>query len=68
MLEASILQGNGETAVAISPDIAEQGLRFGVSIPAPHGEEARSAVSNHEAPPVPFILETALSRLLKDEV
>ncbi|MDE5455100.1 hypothetical protein GWE18_20080 [Bradyrhizobium sp. CSA112] len=41
VLEASILQGNGETAIAISPNIAGQGLTFGVSIPAPHGEEAR---------------------------
>src|SRR2546429_9197015 len=31
----------------------------------PHGEEARSAVSNHEAPLVPFILRDAASRLLR---
>src|SRR5215204_7000796 len=31
----------------------------------PHGEEARSAVSNHVAPLVPFILRDAASRLLQ---
>jgi hypothetical protein len=30
----------------------------------PHGEEARSAVSNHEAP-MPLILRDAASRLLR---
>jgi hypothetical protein len=31
----------------------------------PHGEEARSAVSNHEAQLVPFILQDAAARLLR---
>src|SRR5256885_10670174 len=31
----------------------------------PHGEEARSAVSNHEARLVPFILRDAATRLLR---
>jgi len=31
----------------------------------PHGEEARSAVSNHRAPLVPFILRDAAARLLR---
>jgi hypothetical protein len=30
VVEPKRLQGNGETAVAISPDIAEQDLRLGV--------------------------------------
>jgi hypothetical protein len=34
MLEPSILRRSGETAFAISPDNADQGLRFG--IPPPH--------------------------------
>src|SRR5438105_6846140 len=34
----------------------------------PHGEEARSAVSNHEAPLVPFILRDARRRAPQDEV
>jgi hypothetical protein len=34
----------------------------------PHGEEARSAVSNHVARPVPFILRDARRRPPQDEV
>jgi hypothetical protein len=30
VVEPTVLQGNGETAAAISPDIAVQDLRFGV--------------------------------------
>src|SRR6266481_4717955 len=46
-------------------DNADQGLRFGVSIPAPHPEERRlRRVSKDEGPSVASWFETALTRLL----
>ena len=74
MDEPIILRRNGETAFAISPDNADQGLRFGVSIPAPHPratakplslEERRlRRVSKDEGPSVASWFETAQGRLL----
>jgi hypothetical protein len=72
--EPTILQRNGETAAAISPDSAEQDLRLGVQVPAPHPcatakplslEERRlRRVSKDEGPSVATWFETALARLL----
>ena len=47
------------------PDDRAGGIWRGAVAVNPHGEEARSAVSNHEAPLVPFILRDAAARLLR---
>jgi hypothetical protein len=44
------------------PRIACLPVSRGVQLPNPHGEEARSAVSNHEAPISPGPYTTTLSR------
>ncbi len=53
-----------DRAIAPAARLVRRG-RDRVALFIPHGEEARSAVSNHEAPPVPFILRDAAVRLLR---
>ena len=69
MDEPIILRRNGETAFAISPDHVDQGLKTSCSAePILMVRRRVSAVSNREAPLVPFILRDAANAAPQDEV